>query len=110
MEGGWTANRDGKRVGDSPQHALLSTGRAIRVVGVDPVPAYVSFAQVVATWGWFGPRTFSKIKSAPVEPFEVICACCDPSQQRRHKCSQNSNQGVAATFSCLQNIHLNLNA
>jgi SAM-dependent methyltransferase len=42
---------DGQRVLDvgcgtgSLSSALLSTGRAIHVVGVDPVPAYVSFAQ-----------------------------------------------------------------
>jgi len=42
---------DGQRVLDvgcgtgSLSHALLSAGREIRVVGVDPVPAYVSFAR-----------------------------------------------------------------
>lgn len=49
---------DGQRVLDvgcgtgSLSSALLSTGTGIRVVGVDPVPAYVTFAREAKELGW----------------------------------------------------------
>jgi ubiquinone/menaquinone biosynthesis C-methylase UbiE len=47
--------------------ALLSTGRAIRVVGVDPVPEYVSFTREIVA----DRRADFRISTAETLPFSA---------------------------------------